>query len=80
MLFCTSETKLSLDTRLEVPEHRPAQVVRDLKRSSDPTFHGKGSLDEMTYPPFSCVLKNVNAEERIEKTLPLKDFHPVRLL
>lgn len=80
MPSCMSETKLSLGTRVEVPEHRPAQVVRDLNRSSDPTFHGKGSLDEIIYSPFSCVLKNVDAEERIEKTLPLKDFHPVGLL
>lgn len=27
--------------------HRTAQVERDLEVSSEPTFHGKGSLDEI---------------------------------
>lgn len=43
----------------ESQNHRIVQVGRDLKRSSTPTLHGKGSLDEVIFHPVQLHLKNL---------------------
>jgi len=51
----------------ELQNHSPAQVGRDLERSSGPTFHGNGSLDEVTQYPVQ--LSKEHAESGIRARL-----------